>query len=72
MALTNRRLAPQVDSVCLMTSGDYAFVSSSLVKEVAQAGGSVAQFVTKRVAEALLRRLEALRCQDRGGSPSTS
>lgn len=66
MALTNRRLAPQVDSVCLMTSGEYAFVSSSLVKEVAQAGGSVAQFVTKPVEEALLKRIEALDCQERG------
>lgn len=65
MALTNRRLAPQVDSVCLMTSGDYAFVSSSLVKEVAQAGGSVAQFVTKSVEEALIERLASTRC--RGG-----
>ena len=66
MALTNRRLAPQVDSVCLMTSGEYAFVSSSLVKEVAQAGGSVAQFVTRPVEEALLARIGSLDCQDRG------
>ncbi|MGC9360833.1 MAG: pantetheine-phosphate adenylyltransferase [Anaerolineae bacterium] len=66
MALTNRRLAPQVDSLCLMTSGEYAFVSSSLVKEVAQAGGSVAQFVTRPVEEALLARIGNLDCQDRG------
>jgi pantetheine-phosphate adenylyltransferase len=66
MALTNRRLAPQVDSVCLMTSGEYAFVSSSLVKEVAQAGGSVAQFVTRPVEEAMLARIGSLDCQDRG------
>ena len=66
MALTNRRLAPQVDSVCLMTSGEYAFVSSSLVKEVAGAGGSIAQFVTRPVEHAVLERLDAVRSQGRG------
>ncbi len=66
MALTNRRLAPQVDSVCLMTSGEYAFVSSSLVKEVGGAGGSIAQFVTRPVEQAVLERLKVVRSQGRG------
>jgi len=54
MALTNRRLAPEIDTVCLMTSLEYAFISSSIVKEIALAGGSVSQFVPPHVERALL------------------
>ncbi len=57
MALTNRRLAPDVDVVCLMTSLEYAFISSSIVKEIALAGGSVSQLVPSHVEEALRVRL---------------
>ena len=56
MALTNRRLAPALDMVCLMTSLEYAFVSSSIVKEIAQAGGPISQFVPGHVAAALRRK----------------
>jgi pantetheine-phosphate adenylyltransferase len=61
MALTNRKLAPDVDVLCLMTSLEYAFISSSIVKEIALAGGSVAQLVPANVAEALLERLASRR-----------
>lgn len=54
MALTTRRLAADVDMVCLMTSLEYAFLSSSIVKEIAMAGGSVLQFVPPFVEEAVL------------------
>jgi len=57
MALTNRKLDCHVDSVCLMTSLEYAFISSSIVKEVAMAGGSVVQLVPPHVEEALRVRL---------------
>ena len=57
MALTNRKLAPQIDMVCLMTSLEYAFVSSSIVKEVAMAGGCVEQMAPPFVARALEERL---------------
>jgi pantetheine-phosphate adenylyltransferase len=53
MALTTRRLAPDVDMVCLMTSLEYAFLSSTIVKEIALAGGSVIQFVPPHVERAL-------------------
>ena len=56
MALTNRRLAPALDVVCLMTSLEYAFISSSIVKEIALAGGPVSQFVPDHVARALRER----------------
>ena len=57
MALMNRQLSTEVDVVCLMTSLEYAFISSSIVKEIAQAGGCVAQFVPPAVDAALRSRL---------------
>ena len=60
MALTNRRLAPELDVVCLMTSVDYAFLSSTIVKDVALAGGRVDQFVPAHVQERLARRVSQL------------
>lgn len=56
MALMNRRLAPEVDTVCLMTSFDYAFISSSLVKDIALAGGPVSSLVPPHVERALRAR----------------
>jgi len=53
MALTTRKLAHDVDMVCLMTSLEYAFISSTIVKEVALAGGSVSAFVPPHVEKAL-------------------
>lgn len=60
MALMSSRLAPEVEMVCLMTSLEYAFISSSIVKDVAMAGGAVGQFVPPHVSEALQRKLAAL------------
>ncbi|OGO04570.1 MAG: pantetheine-phosphate adenylyltransferase [Chloroflexi bacterium RBG_13_56_8] len=61
MALTNRRLSSDIDTVCLMTTLEYAFISSSSVKEIAQAGGAVDQFVPPHVAQTLRDCFEALR-----------
>ncbi|MFY9937031.1 MAG: pantetheine-phosphate adenylyltransferase, partial [Silvibacterium sp.] len=41
MALMNRRLAPELETIFLMPDGKYSFVSSRLVKEVFELGGSV-------------------------------
>lgn len=57
MALTNRSLDPGIDSICLMTSLEYAFISSSIVKDIAAAGGCVDQLVPPHVVHALRRRL---------------
>ena len=57
MALTNRKLAPEVDTTFLMTALEYGYVSSTLAKEVARFGGDVAPMVPSSVAEALRRRL---------------
>jgi pantetheine-phosphate adenylyltransferase len=59
MALATRQLDGEMDVVCLMTGLEYAFISSSIVKEIALAGGPVTQFVPAHVAEALRARLVA-------------
>ena len=53
MALTNRQLAPKVEFVCLMTRQAHAFISSSIVKEVALLSGEVDGMVPPHVARAL-------------------
>ncbi len=53
MALTNRRLAPDVDTVFLMPNEHLTFISASLVKEVAYWDGDLSSFVPAHVAEAL-------------------
>jgi len=56
MAQTNRRLAPQVESVFVMPSHEHAFVSSRLVREVYGAGGSLAEVLHPTVDQALRQR----------------
>ncbi|MFB3067611.1 MAG: pantetheine-phosphate adenylyltransferase [Planctomycetota bacterium] len=57
MAQTNRHLAPEIDSVFVTPSPQHSFLSSSLIKEVAQAGGAVEEFVPPHVAAALREKL---------------
>ena len=54
MALTNRRLTPEVEMVSLMTHEEHTFLSSSTVKEVAALNGDVSSMVPPHVQEALL------------------
>jgi pantetheine-phosphate adenylyltransferase len=55
MALMNRRLNPQIETVFMMPAESYSYLSSRLVKEVFQLGGSVRDLVPAAV-ERLLRR----------------
>ena len=59
MALTNRKLAPEVDTTFLMTALEFGYVSSSLTKEVARFGGDITAMVPGPVAEALAQRMAA-------------
>lgn len=52
-----RKLAPEVEVICLMTSANYSFVSSSLIREVAGLGGDIGEFVPPPVAAALRHKL---------------
>ncbi len=53
MALMNRKLAQEVETVFLMPSLRYIFLSSTIVKEAAEYGGDIATFVPENVASAL-------------------
>lgn len=53
MALTNKRLAPEVDTIFLMPDEEFTFISASIVKEVAYWGGDLSSFVPENVAKAL-------------------
>ncbi|CAN5845460.1 pantetheine-phosphate adenylyltransferase [soil metagenome] len=57
MALMNRELSPGMETVFLATDADKAFLSASLVREIATLGGDVSRFVSAPVLEALLSRL---------------
>jgi pantetheine-phosphate adenylyltransferase len=59
LAWMNRRLAPDVETIFLTPAADHAYISSSLVREIAALGGDVTAFVHPRVAEALAIRLAA-------------
>ena len=54
LAHNNRKLAPGIDTVFFMTSLEHGYVSSSLVKEIAQFGGDVSSMIPS-AAEAALR-----------------
>jgi pantetheine-phosphate adenylyltransferase len=56
MALMNRRLAPEIHTVFLMTSFSNVYVSSSLIKEVYRFGGSVEDVLPAPSARAMRRR----------------
>ena len=53
MALTFKKLAPDIEFVCLMTSQEYAFISASTVKEIVMLGGCVDGMVPPPVAKAM-------------------
>jgi pantetheine-phosphate adenylyltransferase len=53
----NRRQAPDIESIYLMASPKYSFISSSGVKELATFGGEIDDLVTEEVARALKERL---------------
>lgn len=53
MALTNRDLDSDIETVFFMTAGRYSFLSSSIVKEVKRYGGDVSKFVPRCVERAL-------------------
>jgi pantetheine-phosphate adenylyltransferase len=53
MALMNRKLAPDIDVVCLMTDIQYQFVRASLLKEVSRLGGDIGGLAPANVINAL-------------------
>ena len=58
LASMNRRLAPEIETLFLTPAEQYAYISSSLVREIAALGGDVTAFVHSKVVAALLGRID--------------
>jgi len=63
MALMNKQLNRDIELVCLMTSLEYQFLSSSLLKEACELGGDITNLVPKHVAIALKKKFNQSRKQ---------
>lgn len=61
MAQTNRIMNSELDTMFLTTSLEYAYLSSSTVKEVARFGGDISKFVPDLVAEKLKEKINLLK-----------
>jgi pantetheine-phosphate adenylyltransferase len=57
MALMNRKLMPQLETVYMMPSEEYTYINSTIVKEVARLGGNVKCFLPSVVAEEILKKI---------------
>ena len=60
MAQTNRIMSPDLDTIFLTTSLEYAYLSSTTVKEVAGFGGDISAFVPPFVEKKIQERMEVL------------
>ena len=57
MAMTNRKLNPELETVFLTTSAENMFLSSSMVRQIARFGGDISPFVPSALAEYIQNRL---------------
>lgn len=57
LAGMNRKLDPRLETLFMMPAEPYAFLSSSVIREIATLGGNVSEFVHPRVEAALIQRL---------------
>ena len=69
MALTNRKMAPDIETLFLMPSPEYSYVTSSNIRQIASMGGCTRRFVPEPVARALEARFRAEKpgCSQGGG-----
>lgn len=56
MALNNKRMAPAIETIFMMTKNEYSFLSSSMVKEIIQFGGDIRGLVSPGVEAALKQK----------------
>ncbi len=59
MSQTNRKIAPDVDTVFFTTNLEYAYLSSSIVKEVAMYEGNISEFVSPEVEQAIWEKIKS-------------
>lgn len=60
MAITNKKLNPQLETIFLMADSDSMYLSSSMVKEVASMGGDISNFVPECVHDKIVDRINRL------------
>jgi pantetheine-phosphate adenylyltransferase len=60
IAMTNQKLAPEIDMITLITRSEYAYLSASILKEVAGLGGDITAMTPPHVQRALFRRFQEL------------
>jgi len=58
MALTNRKIAPDIETIFFLASEKYAYLSASLAKEIARMGGNLTEFLPEPVVIALRKKLK--------------
>ncbi len=58
MALMNRRMNPEIETVFMMPNEEYSFLTSTIVKEIASFGGNVRRLVPEPVEKALKRKFK--------------
>ncbi len=63
MALVNKKLADDIETIYLVSQGRYSYLSSSIVNEVAMYGGNISCFVPKEVEKALKEKIKGERSQ---------
>ncbi|HWQ88922.1 MAG TPA: pantetheine-phosphate adenylyltransferase [Desulfitobacteriaceae bacterium] len=61
LALMNKKLAPDIETVFLMTRSDFSIISSSAIKTVASLRGNVSEFVPEHVERALMEKYKKRR-----------
>ncbi len=59
MALMNRKLSKNIETIFMMPRESYTFLSSRIVKEIARLGGDISPFVPPHIAAALKKKLKA-------------
>ena len=57
IAQTNRVIAPDIDTVFLTTNLKYSYLSSSIVKEIAEYHGDIRDFVDSRIEERIMKKI---------------
>ncbi len=61
MALTNKKLNPDVETVFLTTQAENMYLSSSMVKEIARMGGDISDFVPEVIHDTIIKRIQTER-----------
>jgi pantetheine-phosphate adenylyltransferase len=61
MALLNRRMRPETETIFLMSGEEFSFISSRMIKEIITLGGDVSSFVPEAVASRLREKFSAQR-----------